>query len=185
VQAGKVWRLRSSDAEVLVAASESALNRLITLSQARDQYGLAELIATRQVSIVPVGTKCLIINPGFMVHEIRILEGIHANEVAFVPVEFVAQEDSPTATNSERQPAKSVTDEKAKHEAQERAAAKEEAKFRTWTSADGKYKREAKLVSYMNGKIILETREGKRATLELAKLTDEDRQYVDRWRQRK
>jgi hypothetical protein len=174
--------LTSGEAEVLIAANQSALDRLIKFANAGDSYGVAELIATKQVSKVPSGTKCLIIDPGFMTHEIRILEGLHSGEAAFVPAEFVTPADQQPHEADEQQAFQTAAEQVARDEAAQKAAIDEEAKFRTWTSASGKYTREAKIISYANGIVTLENRAAKRIKLDVTKLSEADREFVDKWR---
>lgn len=57
-----------------------------------------------------------------------------------------------------------------------------EAQYRTWTSANGKFTTNARVVSYANGTITIETREGKKTKVPLDKLCDEDKKYIDKWR---
>lgn len=65
---------------------------------------------------------------------------------------------------------------------QKRLAAIEDAKFRTWSSAGGKFAVDAKIVSYGNGQVTLENRTGKRIKVPLERLSDSDRAFVDKWR---
>jgi len=181
-QASNIYQLTSEEAEVLIAASKSALDQLITFANASDSYGVAELIAMKQVSKVPSGTKCLIIDPGFMTHEIRILEGLHAGETAFVPAEFVVPTDREEQPAEAEQAARIVAEQASRDEAAQRAAMEEEAKFRTWTSASGKHSTEARIVSYANGVVTLENRAGKRTKVEASKLSKADLVFVARWR---
>ena len=59
-----------------------------------------------------------------------------------------------------------------------RRKAAEEAKFRTWTSTTGS-SIEAKFVSYASGKVTLEKRDGKRLTVDLSKLSQDDRDWLE------
>ncbi len=63
-----------------------------------------------------------------------------------------------------------------------RKKAEEDAKFRTWTSASGKYTQEAKIISYANGTITIESRQGKRVKVPLEKLSQADKDFVEKWR---
>jgi hypothetical protein len=176
------YQLTSDEAEVLIAASQSALDRLIEFANAGDGYGVAELIAMKQVSKVPSGTKCLIIDPGFMTHEIRILEGLHSGEAAFVPAEFVIPADQLPHEADEPHASRTAAEAAARDEAAQLAAIEEDAKFRTWTSASGKHTTEAKIISYANGVVTLENRAAKRIKLEATKLSESDREFIDQWR---
>ena len=75
--------------------------------------------------------------------------------------------------------------ERIKQEEDAKAAmvkAEEDAKFRVWTSTNGKKSSPAKIVSYANGVITIENREGKRIKVPLEKLIEPDRDYVHEWR---
>src|SRR5437867_2847488 len=52
------------------------------------------------------------------------------------------------------------------------------AEVRTWTSADGKFKVEAEMLSVQEGKVSLRKADGTEVTVPLAKLSEADRQYV-------
>jgi hypothetical protein len=62
------------------------------------------------------------------------------------------------------------------------ARAVEEAKFRTWTSVNGSFTTKAKLISYSNGVITIETHEGKKIKVPLEKLSKADNAFVTKWR---
>jgi general secretion pathway protein G len=63
--------------------------------------------------------------------------------------------------------------------------AEEEASYRVWTSANGKMSPEAKIKSYANGVVTLETRNGKTAKVPLDKLIDEDKDFISTWRKQR
>jgi hypothetical protein len=176
-----IYLLSNGDADILIAASQSALDRLIKFANAEDGYGIAELISTKQISKVPSGTKCRIIDPGFMTHEIRILEGLHADEAAFVPAEFVRAADL-EEQQYEEQAVLTAAEQEADQQAEQRAAIEEAARYRNWTSISGKHTIEAKIVSYANGVVTLENRSGKKIKVETTKLSDVDRVFIDKWR---
>src|SRR5687768_8164456 len=74
--AGDVGVLRiDGGGDVLVAVTEQDLDRFTKLAVAEDEYGLGEMILSGRVFPVTDGTKCKIIDAGFLVHEIRIMEG--------------------------------------------------------------------------------------------------------------
>ncbi len=60
--------------------------------------------------------------------------------------------------------------------------AAEEAKYRTWTSANGKFTVEAKLLSYANGTVTIETHANKKIKVSLKKLSMIDQDFVTKWR---
>lgn len=64
--------------------------------------------------------------------------------------------------------------------AAEKAA--EDAKYHKWSSASGTFTTEAKLLTYANGKITIQTREGKKVDVTLEKLSKEDQDFVAQWR---
>lgn len=57
--------------------------------------------------------------------------------------------------------------------------------LRTWTSADGKYITEAKLLSYANGTITIQSRDGKKIKIALDKLSKADQDIVNAWRKQR
>lgn len=60
--------------------------------------------------------------------------------------------------------------------------ATEETEIRTWTSANGSFTTDAKLISYGNGMVTIETAEGKKSKVPIEKLSDADQAYVAKWR---
>ncbi|HMO85935.1 MAG TPA: SHD1 domain-containing protein, partial [Lacipirellulaceae bacterium] len=54
--------------------------------------------------------------------------------------------------------------------------------FRTWTSANGKFSADAKLVSFANGIVTIENRDGKQIKVAQDKLSGADREFIDKWR---
>jgi hypothetical protein len=74
-------------------------------------------------------------------------------------------------------------DRAAEREAEKaRLKAEEDAKYRIWTSTNGKNSPEAKILSYSNGVITIETRAGKKAKVPLEKLSEGDKEYIAKWR---
>jgi hypothetical protein len=65
---------------------------------------------------------------------------------------------------------------------QQQTGAIDDTRFRTWTSASGKYQTEARIISYANGVVTIENREGKRTKVEIGKLSESDRQFIDEWK---
>jgi hypothetical protein len=65
---------------------------------------------------------------------------------------------------------------------QKQAEAARDTNYRTWTSADGKFTTEAKLLSYANGTITIETSEKKKKSVPLKKLSKADQDFVAKWR---
>jgi len=68
---------------------------------------------------------------------------------------------------------------RAKEEAQ-RAAILEAARWRTWTTADGRHKVEAKFVTLIGGTLTLEKRDGTTVDVKLSILCPEDQSFVKR-----
>ena len=64
----------------------------------------------------------------------------------------------------------------------EKAKAEEDAKYRVWTSANGKHTSEAQLLSYGSGVITVETRDHKKLKVPLEKLSKEDQEFIAKWR---
>lgn len=74
---------------VAIATTQADLDRLTKLSRARDGTGVAQMVMAGQVLLVDPGTGCKVIDPGLMVHEVRMTDGSYAGRSGFVPVEFV------------------------------------------------------------------------------------------------
>jgi hypothetical protein len=75
--------------------------------------------------------------------------------------------------------------EQAKRDADAKSAEQakiEEAKFRTWTSATGAFSTEAKLAGMANGTVTLIKRDGKSIKVPQDKLSDADREFIEKWR---
>ena len=85
--------LRAPDGRgVPVAANSEAFDRLVTLAVADDTTGISHMMLAGQVWTAPNGTRCKVIDSGFAVYEVRILEGDHAGRACFVATEFVKRE---------------------------------------------------------------------------------------------
>ena len=83
------------------------------------------------------------------------------------------------ATASEAADEQAAAETKAEREQQEA----EEAKlWRTWTSGNGQFTVEAKLLSLAVGKAELEKRDGTAVDVELDILSPEDREFVEEWK---
>jgi hypothetical protein len=173
------------EATVPVATSEKVLDLMLKYANLRDEEAFARMIAQGEVLLVASGTKCRFADPGFFTHEVRIDEGPHRGRYGFVPSEFVKTITAEQQRQeNEQQRIKQESQEKAEREQRERLAAEENAKFRTWTSADGKYKREAKMIGLISGSVLLESRDGKRAKVDPLKLSRADQEYAAKWRRR-
>jgi hypothetical protein len=83
---------------------------------------------------------------------------------------------------AEQKAAEQAAADKAAREAEAARLAEEEKKFRTWTAKASGRRVEAKLISYANGVIILESRQGKRTRVALDKLSEADNAFVKKWR---
>ena len=59
-----------------------------------DTISAHELMLSGRVWEVDQGTRCIIVDPGFLTHEVRILDGPHAEKLAFVPADFVHSVDA-------------------------------------------------------------------------------------------
>jgi hypothetical protein len=78
--------------------------------------------------------------------------------------------------------AKAVADRQRQEAEKARLKAEEDAKFRIWTASNGTKSPEARIVSYANGIITIEKRDGKKAKVPLDKLSEPDKEYVAKWR---
>jgi hypothetical protein len=72
--------------------------------------------------------------------------------------------------------------EAAKQAELQRLASLEESKFRTWTSRKGGHATEAKIISFANGNVTMENRDGKKIKVPVDKLSEEDGRYIEEWR---
>jgi len=89
---GETARLRMpSGGDVPVAISQEAHDRLVQLSVAKDNIGLAQLMAAGMAWTVPGGTQCHVIDVGIFTYEVRIIEGRHAGTACFVSSDFVSR----------------------------------------------------------------------------------------------
>jgi hypothetical protein len=79
--------------------------------------------------------------------------------------------DEERRVEEEQQQAKAQAEE-------EQRRIEEEAKWRTWTTADGKFSVEAKFVKFAAGLLTLEKRDGKTVEVKLVILSDEDQDFV-------
>ncbi len=85
-----VLRYDSGDVnDVFVAVTEDARDRFVQLASAHDREGAAQMVLAGKLFIVPVGTRCRVIDPGVFTYEVRILDGAHQGQSGFVDAEFV------------------------------------------------------------------------------------------------
>jgi hypothetical protein len=76
--------------KITVARTKDALDRFSRAAAKKDRYGFAELALRDEVFLVPNRTRVLVIDYGFVTHQVRILEGEHAGETGWVPREWIA-----------------------------------------------------------------------------------------------
>jgi hypothetical protein len=88
-----------------------------------------------------------------------------------------AIQESTLSPNNRDEPTLSPFDDQKTPNAQ-KAAAIEEAKWRTWKTANGKYSVEAKFIKFASGMLTLEKKDGIRVDVKLDILTAEDREFV-------
>lgn len=74
--------------------------------------------------------------------------------------------------------AKPAAEAKARQEEAVRQQRIENAKWRTWTAANGNHRMEAKFVKVTNGVLTLETKDGRTIEVPLAQLLPEDQEFV-------
>lgn len=84
-----ILRVDQKGSKVPVATSQEALDRLTKLSVANDSMGMAQMALAGQVLLVPDGTRAKLIDPGFLSHEVRVLEGDFAGRSGFIAAEFL------------------------------------------------------------------------------------------------
>lgn len=72
-----------------VAADEKAFQKLLDAINAKDEYGVSDLLLTGQVFSVKDGTQVLVIDETLYETQIRILEGPYAGKSGWVPHEWV------------------------------------------------------------------------------------------------
>ena len=86
---GSIGVLRSGGGYVLAGTSEAALDRLTQLCNAKDSYGLAQMMLAGQALGIKDGTRARLIDPGIITHEVRVLEGEYRGRSAFISAEFL------------------------------------------------------------------------------------------------
>lgn len=72
-----------------VAIDEDTLKELFRVIDAKDDYGMSELLQTGRLLPVQDGTKILMIDEGLYTTKIRILEGPYAGRSGWVPYEWI------------------------------------------------------------------------------------------------
>lgn len=75
--------------QVLVATSKANFEKLIKLSVANDNLGLAKMTVDGEAYFVDSNTKVLVISSSVGSREIRILEGSQFSNSGWVPAEFI------------------------------------------------------------------------------------------------
>ncbi len=116
---------------------------------------------------VPQGHKYKMkISGGFWSTEDSLIEIIDREQ------EEKEQADKETEARKKREAERRAADEK-------REAAIDEAKWRTWHSASGKFDKEAKFVKYANGIVTLQYKDGKAIDLQMDKLSEEDQRFIN------
>ena len=89
--------LRGEDAVLLVenggsiyvASTKDNYDRVVELATARDDIGLTNMVLDGRAALIRSGTRCRVIDPGFLTYELRILEGDYAGQSIHVASEFV------------------------------------------------------------------------------------------------
>lgn len=90
LKTGDQCSLSAEGDDVFISVDEKTHDRLLQLCNAKDETGVAQLVALGKVAVIKAGTRAKIIDRGFLVSEIRILEGSHAGESGFVASDFMA-----------------------------------------------------------------------------------------------
>jgi hypothetical protein len=75
--------------QIPLARTKDALNRYNRASAVDDQQEYLNLILGDEMIFVPNGTKVTIIDPGFSVYQVRVLDGSEAGSSGWVPREWV------------------------------------------------------------------------------------------------
>jgi hypothetical protein len=105
-----------------------------------------------------------------------------SDELEFPDPRTLADEDDLIKKREDEQRAQEEAERQQREAEEARLKAEEDAKFRVWTSTNGKKSPEAKIMSYSNGVVTIETRAGKKAKVPLDKLSDADKEYIAKWR---
>ena len=95
VQNGEIGILRRAPDDqhhLWVGVTKEWYDRAADLAASKDNLGLAKMIMKGQLLDIAPGTKCRVINTGFLTDEVRIMEGAHVGESGFVAHEFIAPE---------------------------------------------------------------------------------------------
>jgi hypothetical protein len=74
---------------MLVAIDEQSRDRAIQLQRADDRRGLGELVLAGRIFRVESGAKAIVIDPGILTTEIRLLDGPHAGKAGLIDAEFI------------------------------------------------------------------------------------------------
>ena len=102
-------------------------------------------------------------------------------ELDIIPETQPNQMPTPSASTPDETPStppQSVVDQPALQPENPDPTDVEAAKWRTWTTADGKFKVEAKFVSFTAGKLKLEKKDGKSVDVQIDILCSDDQEFV-------
>lgn len=75
--------------DVAVAIDPKTYDEWIKASVAKDQVGITNLLLSERVLIMPARTKVLVLGPGVLSTEVRILDGPYAGRSGIIGAEWV------------------------------------------------------------------------------------------------
>lgn len=81
--------LSAAGTDVFLSVDKKTHDRLTEFCVAKDETGVAQLVALGKVLVVKAGSRAKIVDRGFLTSEVRVLEGEHAGESGFVNSEFL------------------------------------------------------------------------------------------------
>jgi hypothetical protein len=77
------------DSDLLIAVDQAAFDQFTKFSLAKDRFGVGQLVASGKLLPVKPRTRILVIAPGILVYEVRVLEGDTAGRIGLISTEFV------------------------------------------------------------------------------------------------
>ena len=75
--------------DVFACQTENDLDRINTLSVAKDELGLKQMMLQGRLVVITGGTEAKVIDLGFLSTEVRIMSGSLAGQSVFVSTDFV------------------------------------------------------------------------------------------------
>ena len=83
------WDTPGGSGPFWLAANEEAFDQMTDASVARDVVGMSQLVAQGRIFPVSLGTRVLVLDPGFFKTQVRVMEGEAFGRTGWAPREFV------------------------------------------------------------------------------------------------